>query len=183
MKKIATVAVLSLVCVTGCATLPSGPSVRIYPGYDKSFEQFQADDAVCRAWAGRSIGMTPDEINKQSTISGAGVGAILGAGVGALIGSASGDAGAGAAIGAGAGLLLGSASGADYGRVYGYEAQRRYDNYYLQCMYAKGHQVPGAVRPRSYRSNSYGPTMNYGPPADAVPAPPGTPPPIRRPAP
>lgn len=180
MKKSAVIALLCLTSLTGCVTLPSGPSVRVFPGADKSFEQFQADDDVCRVWASRSIGMTPDEINKQATISGAGVGAVLGAGVGALIGSASGNAGSGAAIGAGSGLLLGSASGSDYGRLYGHEAQRRYDNYYLQCMYAKGHQVPGAVVPRRYRQSAPYPDSTYGPPSDAVAAPPGTPPPVRR---
>jgi len=162
-----------IAALAGCVTVPSGPSVRVFPGSDKTFEEFQVDDAVCRAWAGQGIGMSPDEIRNQSTITGAGAGALFGAGLGALIGSASGNAGVGAAIGAGSGLLIGSAAGSGSGRVYGYEAQRRYDSYYLQCMYAKGNQVPGTVAPRQYRRN------RYAPPADAQPAPPGTPPPGR----
>jgi hypothetical protein len=168
--------IIALFCIsatTGCATIPAGPSVHVFPGSEKNFEEFQLDDATCRAWAGQRIGLAPDEIRNQSTISGAGVGAILGAGLGALIGSASGNAGIGAAIGAGSGLLIGSAAGADSGRVYGYEAQRRYDSYYLQCMYAKGNQVPGIVAPRQYRQ------YKYAPPLDARPAPPGTPSPVR----
>ena len=169
--------ILILICIasmTGCATLPSGPSVQVYPGSDKSFEEFQLDDAACRAWAARGIGMTPDEIRNQSTISGTGIGTVLGAGLGALIGSASGNVGIGAAIGAGGGLLIGSTAGADSGRQYGYEAQRNYNFYYLQCMYAKGNQVPGTVAPRSYQRSN-----RYAPPYDARPAPPGTPAPRR----
>lgn len=168
------IALISVFAMTGCATIPSGPSVQVYPGSDKPFDEFQVDDAACRAWAGRGIGLTPDEIRNQSTTSGAAIGTILGAGFGALIGSVSGNVGAGAAIGAGSGLLIGSATGADSGRVYGYEAQRRYDTYYLQCMYARGNQVPGVVAPR--RPQRYN---RYAPPADAQPAPPGTPPPMK----
>jgi hypothetical protein len=169
-----------------CATIPSGPSVHVFPGTEKTFEEFQVDDATCRTWAGQRIGLTPEEIRNQSTISGASIGAVLGAGLGALIGSASGNAGVGAAIGAGTGLFVGSSAGADHGRVYGYEAQRRYDSYYLQCMYIKGNQVPGVVAPRRYRQSNYAlspppvpysaPSL-YAPPPDAVAAPLGTPPP------
>jgi len=86
-------------------------------------------------------------------VNGAAIGTVLGAGIGALLGAASGNAGAGAAIGAGGGLLAGTATGADSGQVYGQQAQRRYDNTYLQCMYASGNQIPGTVR-RSYRQRS-----------------------------
>lgn len=173
--------------VSGCATIPSGPSVHVFPGSEKTFEEFQVDDATCRTWAGQRIGLTPEEIRNQSTITGAGIGAVLGAGLGALIGSVSGNAGVGAAIGAGTGLLVGSSAGADNGRVYGYEAQRRYDSYYLQCMYSKGNQVPGVITPRRYRQNYYAPApppanyaapSQYAPPSDAIAAPPGTPAPV-----
>jgi len=132
--------------LAGCATLPTGPSVRVLPAPGKSFEQFQADDAVCRQWAERQIGRNPQETANQNTVTGAAVGTVIGAGVGAAIGAASGNPGAGAAIGAGSGLLVGTASGASSGQLYGQEAQRRYDNTYVQCMYAKGNQIPGMVR-------------------------------------
>jgi hypothetical protein len=149
---ISTLAVLAL---TGCATLPTGPSVRVLPGPGKTFEHFQADDAVCRQWAGQSIGTSPQETVNQSTATGAVVGTAIGAGAGALIGAATGNPGVGAAIGAGSGLLVGTASGANAGNVSGYEAQRRYDNTYVQCMYAKGNQVPGTVR--TYRTRRAAP--------------------------
>jgi hypothetical protein len=81
------------------------------------------------------------------------------AAAGAIIGSASGNAGPGAAIGAGTGLLVGSAAGSNvYGADY-YQLQRRYDGAYMQCMYAKGNQIP--VRgPARYRA----PPVYYGPP-------------------
>lgn len=143
---------LVLPVLGGCATLPTGPSVLVLPPPDKPFEQFQADDAICRQWAAQQIGMSPQETVNQNTATGAVVGTAIGAGLGAAIGAASGNAGTGAAIGAASGLLVGTASGANAGQVYGYEAQRRYDISYQQCMYAKGNQIPGTVtRTRTIR--------------------------------
>jgi hypothetical protein len=152
---------LALLALSGCATLPTGPSVRVLPGTGKTFEAFQMDDAVCRQWAGRSIGVSPQETINQNVASGAVVGTALGAGVGALLGAAAGDPGIGAAIGAGSGLLLGTASGAEAGNVSGYEAQRRYDNTYVQCMYAKGNQVPGTTRYYRMRTTSPPPPPGF----------------------
>lgn len=142
---------LVLLPLAGCATIPTGPSVLVLPAPDKPFEVFQVDDIICRQWAGQQIGISPQEAVNQSAVSGAAVGTIVGAGVGAALGAAAGDVGTGAAIGAGSGLLVGTASGASAGQYYGYEAQRRYDNAYLQCMYAKGNQIPGTVRSRRVR--------------------------------
>jgi hypothetical protein len=152
---------VALLVFTGCATLPAGPSVRVLPGERKTFEQFQADDAICRQWAGQQIGISPQETVNQNTATGAVVGTAIGAGLGAAIGAASGHPGVGAAIGAGSGLLVGTATGADTGNVYGYEAQRRYDNTYVQCMYAKGNQVPGTVRPYRVRRAAPPPPPNF----------------------
>jgi len=143
---------LALLTVTGCATVPSGPSVMSLPGPGKTFEQFQSDDAICRQWAAQQIGLSPQETVNQNTATGAVVGTIIGAGLGAAIGAASGNTGTGAAIGAGSGLLVGTTSGANAGQYYGQEAQRRYDITYTQCMYAKGNEIPGMVtQPRRYR--------------------------------
>jgi hypothetical protein len=137
---------MAFLALSGCATLPTGPTVMVLPGSGKSFEQFQVDDAACRGWAGQSVGINPQQSVNQNTASGAVVGTALGAAAGALIGAAAGNPAAGAAIGAGSGLLMGTASGASAGSVSGYEAQRLYDNAYVQCMYAKGNQVPGTKR-------------------------------------
>jgi hypothetical protein len=144
---------LFLFAVAGCATMPTGPSVRVLPAPGKSFEQFMAEDDVCRQWASRQLGESPQETANQGTARSAAVGTALGAGAGALIGAAAGSPGAGAAIGGGSGLLLGTATGAGAGESSGMDAQRRYDNTYVQCMYAKGNQIPGTVRraPRSRR--------------------------------
>jgi len=45
--------------------------------------------------------------------------------------------------GAAVGLLGGAAMGAGGGNEAAKEVQRRYDISYQQCMYSKGHQVPG----------------------------------------
>ena len=156
---------LALLVFTGCATLPTGPSVRVLPGPGKTFEQFLTDDAVCRQWSAQSIGISPQETVNQNVATGAVVGTVVGAALGAAIGAAAGNPGAGAAIGAGSGLLVGTASGADAGRVYGWEAQQRYDNTYIQCMYAKGNQVPGTERYNRVRRAAPPPP----PDLDAVP--------------
>jgi hypothetical protein len=162
---------VALLTLVGCATIPTGPSVMVLPPAGKSFEQFQAEDAICRQWARQQIGLSAQETVNQNTANSAIVGTIIGAGIGAAIGSASGDMGSGAAIGAGSGLLVGAASGAESGRVYGWEAQHRYDMAYMQCMYAKGNQIPG-VTTRSRRVQRIPPPPPSGfPPAgfDSVP--------------
>jgi hypothetical protein len=125
-----------------CATVPTGPGVMVLPGSGKSFEQFQIDDTVCRQWASQQTETTPERAAGLSTAEGAGLGTLLGAGLGAAIGAAAGHPGAGAAVGAAGGLLTGTAVGASRGGAAGHEVQRRYDNAYEQCMYAKGDQ-PG----------------------------------------
>jgi len=167
--------ILIVLVLGGCATIPTGPSVMALPAEEKSFEQFQADDTICKQWAAQQIGLSPQDTVNQNTAAGAVVGAAVGAGLGAVIGSASGNTGAGAAIGAASGLLVGMASGADEGQVYGGHAQRRYDNAYLQCMYAKGNQIPGGVtRTRRVRriAPPPPPEMDSIPPDYAPPYPP-----------
>jgi len=155
-----------MLTLAGCATLPTGPSVRVLPAPGKTFEQFQIDDSVCRQWAGQQIGITAQETYNRNTTAGAVAGTIIGGGVGAAIGAASGHAGPGAAIGAGSGLLLGMSSGANAGEYYGWQAQRRYDNAYEQCMYAKGNQIPGVVIHRVRK------TLRPPPPQGSYPVPP-----------
>lgn len=177
-RKIIIFLFLALLVTAGCATIPKGPSVMVLPPPGKPFEVFQAEDAICRQWAAQQIGQSPQETIKQNTVTGAVAGTVIGAGLGAAIGSTSGDMGAGAAIGAASGLLFGTVAGADSARVYGWEAQRRYDIAYMQCMYAKGNQIPGVVtRTRSIRripppppGSGYAPPM-YSPSSPATPPP------------
>jgi hypothetical protein len=135
--------ILVSLILSGCATIPEGPSVLVLPGPGKSFEQFQAEDAMCRQWATQQTGVTPQQAANQETMKGAAIGTLLGAGLGAAIGAAAGDPGLGAAIGAGGGLLGGTLLGADNGEASAEAAQNQFDIAYQQCMYAKGHRIQG----------------------------------------
>lgn len=124
--------------VAACATAPTGPSVLVLPGSEKSFDQFRADDYECRQYAGFQVnGNTPDKAGADAGVKSAAVGAAVGAVAGGLLGGRD-----GAATGAGAGLIVGSAAGAGAARSSQMSAQRRYDYAFQQCMYAKGHKVP-----------------------------------------
>ncbi|MBI5551251.1 MAG: glycine zipper family protein [Desulfobacterales bacterium] len=132
---------LTVALLSGCATLPAGPSVMAWPGPGQAFDTFQQDDGVCRQWAEGQAGASPDEAANETLGTGMAVGAVAGAAVGAMVGAASGNVGAGAAIGAGTGLVGGAAVASGPANAAGTEAQRRYDMAYEQCMYAKGHDT------------------------------------------
>jgi uncharacterized protein YcfJ len=123
--------------LAGCATVPQGPSVAVMPGASKTFEQFVGDERICRAYADESIGTRVTRAGSNNVVSGAAVGTVVGAAAGGLLGGHD-----GAASGAGAGLLMGTAIGASNASGIQYDAQRRYDIAYQQCMYAKGNQIP-----------------------------------------
>lgn len=139
MKRKLNIIVLSLLgSLTGCAYMPSGPSVMALPGSTMSFEQFQQDDYYCQQYASGHVGgSTANQAAADSQIGSAVAGAAIGAAAGAAL-----DGGSGAAIGAGTGLVAGSAVGMGEGRAAAYATQEGYDNAYIQCMYAKGHRVP-----------------------------------------
>jgi hypothetical protein len=161
-----------------CATVPTGPSVMVLPGSTKTFEQFQVDDAACRQWAHQQTGgTTAGQASSNTTATGAVVGTAVGAAAGAAIGAAAGNPAAGAAIGAGTGLLGGTAIGAGYGQGAYYSVQQRYNMAFMQCMYAKGNQIPvarGSVAP-GYSSTP--PPAPPPRPANVPPPPAGNPPP------
>jgi Glycine-zipper domain len=149
-----------MVFLGACATLPTGPNVMVLPAVGKPFDQFQVDDMVCRNYAQGQIGMTPGQASTENTVQGAAIGTLLGAAAGAAIGAAAGSPEIGTAVGAGTGILMGTAAGADAGYARAGTLQWRYDLAYVQCMYAKGNQVPGGAVPSSH-----------------MPPPPDTPPP------
>jgi len=130
----------------------------VLPGAQKTFEQFRADDALCQFYARQGVGgQTPTQTAMDS-------------------GTAS--AVAGTAIGAGSGLLLGGAAGTGTYESSAYALQNRYDITYVQCMYAKGNQVPvpAAYRDAFSRYQPPPPLPNSG--APPPPAPPGAKPPL-----
>ncbi|MDD5274885.1 MAG: glycine zipper family protein [Methylovulum sp.] len=157
----------ALLAVSGCVSLPNGPSVMVLPGAGMSFDQFRNDDVVCRQYAYFQVGgTTANQAAVYSGVTSAAVGTALGAATGAALGG-----GRGAAIGAGTGLLAGSAVGAGAANSSMYGNQDRYDNAYIQCMYAKGHQVPV-----SGQFLNEAPVQTEEPTADIPPPPEGYPP-------
>jgi hypothetical protein len=165
----------AILFLPGCVRLPTGPSVMVLPGNGKDFGQFQVDDAVCRRWASQQVGTTANQAASEATVSGAAVGTVLGAAGGAAIGAASGNAATGAAVGSGVGLLGGTAAGAGNATRAQGSVQRRYDIAYMQCMYAKGNQIP---MPAGFQRRPSPPGRGPGEaPLDVPPPPAGNPPP------
>ena len=155
---------LSVLCITACVSLPKGPSAMALPGSSKTFEQFRGDDVSCRGFAQEQIGGTSaNKAAGDSFVRSAITGTVIGAALGAAAGGR-GDTGAGAA----AGLFVGSIMGAEAANVSAYSAQHRYDNAYIQCMYAKGHRVPvsGHIEQQQY---SRIPPQRYIPPPPPPP--------------
>lgn len=133
--------ILVLLVSSGCATLPSGPSILVLPGTGKTFERFRADDNMCRRYAYDQVrGMTPAQAASDSGVGSAILGSALGAATGAAV-----NGGRGAAVGAGIGLLFGALVGTEAAEVSASGVQQRYDYGYMQCMYARGHRVPMAA--------------------------------------
>jgi len=130
-----------MLVAAGCASIPTGPGVMVLPGAGQSFEQFRADDAACQQFATFQIGGgSANEAAVESGLTSAAVGTALGAAAGAAL---TGRAG-GAAVGAGVGLLGGGLAGTSAAAGSRNATQQHYDAAYIQCMYAKGHQVPVA---------------------------------------
>lgn len=125
------------ILLAACASAPTGPSVAVMPGDGKSFEQFNADDAVCRQYAGNQNNGATQSANTKAVES-----AAIGTVIGAVAGAAIGNSHQGAGVGAGVGLLAGGAAGAGDSYNGTNSAQRSYDISYSQCMYAKGNSVP-----------------------------------------
>jgi hypothetical protein len=159
----------AVMVLAGCVSVPTGPSTMALPGTGKPFDQFRYDEATCRQYAydwigGQTAPRAQEDAALRSGVAGAVIGALIGGAV---------SGGHGAAVGAGVGGATGGLVGLGAGEASGYEAQRRFDIAYTQCMYAKGHRV--AVSGRFAPS----PTTAYYPPPPGTrysysyPAPPG----------
>jgi hypothetical protein len=160
----------------GCVTAPTGPAVNVFPGSRATSEQFSADASNCMGYAQAALGPNAAQPANDAAAANALGATLLGAAIGALFGAAGGDVGTGAAIGAGSGLFGGSIAAANQGGYSTRALQRSYDRAYLQCMYARGHQVPVRVAPLTVPGT-------YAVPPGAGYPPPDTPPPKYRPAP
>ena len=155
---------IALLMLGACVSVPTGPSVMTLPGTGRSFDQFRADEYECRQYASAQVGgTTPNEAASDSGAKSAAVGALVGAAAGAAISGSS-----GAAVGAGAGLAVGALAGTGAAQGSAYNAQRRYDAGYLQCMYAKGHKIPVSGR---FESSQQRAPAAYAPPYPPPPPP------------
>ena len=169
MKRSGIALLVASALLAGCVSVPSGPSTLALPGTKRSFDEFQRDDVGCRQYAFDAIGGAT-ATNAQTDSAARSL--LAGAAIGAMIGGAV-SGGHGAAVGAGVGGAAGSLAGLGASDYSGSEAQRRYDNAYTQCMYAKGHRVavsgqgPGVTR--AYYPGRY---PYYGAPAAYYPPPP-----------
>lgn len=156
--------------LAACSSMPSGPNVMVLPGKGVSFEQFRADDLLCRQYAASQTGTNSNDAAINSGVKSAAVGTALGAAGGALI-----DGGHGAAVGAGVGLVFGGLTGAGSGTTSSYQAQLRYDNAYQQCMYSRGNSIPVTTNYSGGNTQNVPQRQpNYGPPPNTQ-----TPPPAR----
>ena len=168
-------AATALLLLAGCVSVPVGPSVMAMPGSGKNFDQFRSDDADCRHYAQDQIGgANANQAAENAGVRSAAVGTVVGALAGAALGGQH-----GAAVGAGSGLLVGSMAGTGAAQSSANGTQHQYDNAYIQCMYAKGEQVPmssGTTRSRRQPPTGYQQaapdTTGYPPPPGYVPPPP-----------
>jgi len=155
-------AVTFLGILAGCASIPNGPSVAVMPTPGKSFDQFAAEDNMCRQFAQQSVGTSASQAATDSEVKSIAVGTAIGAVAGVLGNGNSSGAGSGAAVG----MLGGAAMGSGEARYSERETQRRYDIAYEQCMYAKGNQLPQAAhyQPRVIYAQPPAPAPSYYPP-------------------
>jgi hypothetical protein len=185
-------ALAASMAVGGCAVTPSAPSVMVLPGTQKAPAQFQTDSQACQQQAQAQVAPSVEAANNQAAAS-AVVATAIGAAFGALVGYYGGYGYGGyghyaqqaAAWGAGTGLLYGGAIGGAGSQAANPGLQQRYDVAYMQCMYARGNQIPGQPSTRQRAPAPPPPPPGYMPPVDvprmgvppAVP-PPNTPPPV-----
>jgi hypothetical protein len=138
--------------LAACAVPPPiGPTVVAMPSKGRSFEAFQADDAACKRFASAQIGDEAQaDAATRNAVGTALIGAVLAGAEGAAIGGALGNPATGAAIGAASGFFLGGEAGLAAAPPSGGPPQLRYDIGYVQCMAAKGEDVPTHFVPFRY---------------------------------
>ena len=155
--------------LAGCSPVafqPPGPSVTVLPTPNKPFEVYAQDHATCKQFASAEVAGTADQANIR-TVTEAGTNMVLGAAIGGA---------AGGGIGAGIGAAAGAAGGAWFASndtpwgVYG--IQNRYDAAFMECMYAKGDQIPKITNGYSGYPAGWGtPFRYYGTYASDAPTP------------
>ena len=137
--KLSLIALSPLWLLAACASPPMGPTVQVLPSPNKPFQVFQQDQFNCKQYAQSQVAGQADAAN-QKAVGSAAVGVVLGGLLGAAIGNHQ-----GAGIGAGVGAIAGTSAGANGAAYAQGSIQAQYNNAYVQCMYSKGNQVPGAM--------------------------------------
>jgi len=130
-------ALMSMLLLAACAETPMGPTIQTMPGPNKSFSNFQSDQAICRNFAEQAVRDQARNANMRALGTGA-ITTALGAGLGAAVGG-----GRGAGIGAAAGALGGGGLGAMRSSNAQNSIQAQYNNAFAQCMFSLGNSVPG----------------------------------------
>ena len=127
-----------LLLLAACASPPMGPTVQVLPSPNKPFQVFQQDQFDCKQYAQSQVAGQAEAVNRGAA-GAAATGVVLGGLLGAAIGNHQ-----GAGIGAGVGAIAGTSAGANSSAYAQGSIQAQYNNAYVQCMYSKGNQVPGA---------------------------------------
>lgn len=159
-----------LLALGACAVaVPTQPNVTAMPGHGKSWDQFLADNTICKAYAASQMpGAEPEAAQAHHQAAATSLaGTALGAGLGAALGAASGNVGIGAAIGAGFGLLGGAAVADSDTQTASESLQGRYDIAYAQCMVGHGETIAQPVAQPVYVE----PPVIYAPPPIFYPPP------------
>ncbi|OOG53404.1 glycine zipper family protein [Polaromonas sp. C04] len=136
--KLSLIALPPLLWLAACASPPMGPTVQVLPSPNKPFQVFQQDQFDCKQYAQSQVAGQAEAVNRGAA-GAAATGVVLGGLLGAAIGNHQ-----GAGIGAGVGAIAGTSAGANSSAYAQGSIQAQYNNAYVQCMYSKGNQVPGA---------------------------------------
>jgi outer membrane lipoprotein SlyB len=163
---------LSSLFLVACATVPMGPTVQVMPSSTKPFQVFQQEQGQCKQYAQSQIAGQAEAAN-NAAVGSAVLGTLLGAAAGAAIGNHQ-----GAGVGAATGVIAGSAIGTGSSQNAQLSIQEQYNNAYVQCMYSKGNQVPGATASISTSAPPPGVADNMAPPPPPLQ---GVPPPSIQP--
>jgi peptidoglycan hydrolase-like protein with peptidoglycan-binding domain len=170
-KKLLIAAIAATGLLSACASAPMGPTVQVMPSASKPFPVFQKDQEQCKEYAHSQIAGQVDQANNKA-VGQAALGAVLGGVLGAAVGNHN-TAGAGAATG----TVVGTSAGAASSQQAQESIQNQYNNAYMQCMYSRGNQVPGAMAPEPSGTPSPVGAPPPPPPMGVAPPPAGMPPP------
>jgi hypothetical protein len=162
-RKSLALALSSTLLFTACATTPMGPTVQVMPNPNKPFPIFQQDQEQCKQYAQSQVAGQADNANKAAAGQAA-LGVLLGGALGAAAGNHQ-----GAGVGAATGAIAGTTAGAGSSQTAQLSIQDQYNTAFMQCMYSRGNQVPGALMAQAAPPPAAPASM---PPAGMAPPPP-----------